>query len=318
MEAVDSGPSQIMSNQRFIRGPSWPTLILLINYFVIEDFIQIANDHKMQYVNNYSDLKIYISSSCRQRGKNTVTSKSSLVGNHFVFAVYKPQQNRVLYVDTLGWPIADDFKLDICQFAHGLGLPQPEFVSVHSPHSYSFQIHKCNKNCAKWYPLQSCSSVCGVAVIIGVSIAVLNPSLFAKMVSTVPGDMNELPVGYLHEISHYSHYLRLVVIEWFMKNEINLSLIVQSSSELCMFSSPPAIDDHNHCKSVIPLQNIITQNSSDEINESIIIHVHSEKNPCPTKTGTPSQNSSDEISESIFILTEYHISGTLSQLKLGN
>ena len=63
--------------------------------------------------------------------------------------------------------------------------------------------------CSTFFPYQTCESVCGPAVIAGISMAVFAPAEFQKMTISDAMDL----FGHNHDISHFSKYIRYVITE---------------------------------------------------------------------------------------------------------
>ena len=102
--------------------------------------------------------------------------------------------------------------------------------------------HTCCDQCSSIYPRQSCGSVCGIAVIIGISLAALNRPAFHALCKGIKATDNQnLPnldylslidrVSYLSDISKFAKFLRLVVMQWIAAGHINIYQIMRSCNQ---------------------------------------------------------------------------------------
>ena len=91
-------------------------------------------------------------------------SKSTVNCNHFALAVYSLESDMGIYADTLGWGIPDTVKTIFRNVAQKLGKPCPLYNMCHqSGSNVNNATHQCTNLCTPGYPLQTCSSVCGVS-----------------------------------------------------------------------------------------------------------------------------------------------------------
>ena len=99
-----------------------------------------------------------------------------------------------------------------------------DLTEVHDSHNtpydpYGQKKHLCVSTCAKYYPLQTCSNVCGVCVLIcGVLAAYDYPSF---TYSVACDSLYDSKLAYLREITSYTDFLRLILIKWFMLGKVD-------------------------------------------------------------------------------------------------
>ena len=98
----------------------------------------------------------------------------------------------------------------------GGGTRSPDLLYCHDPEAHFNRETFCNDLCSKLYPFQTCDSVCGPAVIIGICLAVFAPAEFQNLVN---GTLNN-PFSHLRDISRSSKYIRYVIIDWFMTRKL--------------------------------------------------------------------------------------------------
>ena len=95
--------------------------------------------------------------------------------------------------------------------------------------SRQVQKHKCTEGkCASYFPLQVCDNICGASVVVCGCLAAYDPKLFNRF-CTFQG-MRQLAdlssIKYLKKNSYYGTFLRVVLIKWFIENNIDIFDIV--------------------------------------------------------------------------------------------
>ena len=93
---------------------------------------------------------------------NTNGTNILLQSNHFALAVYSIEFNIVTYADTLGWGMPETVKTIFQKISQGLGKPAPLYNFCHQPGADT-GLHTCSHLHSLKYPLQTCSSICGVS-----------------------------------------------------------------------------------------------------------------------------------------------------------
>ena len=106
----------------------------------------------------------------------------------------------VIYADTLGWGIPDTVKTIFRNVAQKIGKPCPLYNMCHqSGSNVNNATHQCTNLCARSYPLQTCSSVCGVSVIVGATLACLCRNGFYGL-SGINSQLSYGNIAYLRKI----------------------------------------------------------------------------------------------------------------------
>ncbi len=80
---------------------------------------------------------------------------------------------------------------------------------------------------ARFYPLQTCSLVCGL-VAISTALACLAKSFFQKLISK---NVN-LPGLFFSTPSRYSTYLRIVLASWIVEKKVNVEYVLPKRETL--------------------------------------------------------------------------------------
>ena len=157
---------------------------------------------------------------------NTVVGKKVVSGCHFSMGVYYTEQNILLYGDSQGWPIPESVVQNMHQLLTCIVGRQKSLVTTlstcHVPRKRDI-IHSCNKDCWRYYPLQTCTHICGVSAIISMCLAA-SPD---DSVLSLKGTPEEVGKGfdYLKTISNYSDFLRLIVVQWLINKKIDISAL---------------------------------------------------------------------------------------------
>ena len=155
-----------------------------------------------------------------------------LVADHYVMLVFDYDFQTVTYCDSLGWKAPPDLSDFISTISKSF-FNQKLFCNIiygHSPSNLANLggTHICKEGiCSKYYPLQTCGRICGVAVLIPAIIAVFDFACFRKLFSTAE-NLSEKFV-YLRDISRYSTFYRSVLLKW-LKNDISINDIIPNSS----------------------------------------------------------------------------------------
>lgn len=164
-----------------------------------------------------------------------------IIANHFTLAVYSFDRAELIYADTLGWPFPVSFSRNLNTLLSHLEKKSPSKLKLaHDPQSFvkveghqdgnSTEIkHTCSEKCCKNYPMQKCSSVCGVAVIVGACVATFGRSLFHSLLN-LNGNATDPGLCYLKDISDYSDFLRLVIIDWMISGQICIDKLLRVSA----------------------------------------------------------------------------------------
>ena len=95
--------------------------------------------------------------------------------------------------------------------------------------SLQVQKHKCTQGkCASYFPLQICGNICGASVVVCGCLGSYDYELFERF-CTFQGwrqsaDLSS--IKYLKNISYYGTFLRVMLMKWFIENNIEIFGIV--------------------------------------------------------------------------------------------
>ena len=146
-------------------------------------------------------------------------------GNHWVLVVVEIRPfKRMLYCDTLAWkPPSDIIDVVNSYISH---IPRIEkyddrhlFLAHHSMATSRFG-HMCDWRCRN-YPLQTCSDVCGVIVLIIAALAALDRPLFQFLIG--PSEKSQV---YLQRPSQHAYFLRRIIMCWFAESRIEINYVL--------------------------------------------------------------------------------------------
>ena len=167
-------------------------------------------------------------------------------GSHYSLAVIEIENAKCYYCDSSGWDcystFQDDVHTSLGQIRNLLGLPEFDEIilyKVHNPQTTPDEPtrkHTCVKSgnlsgyipCATFYPFQTCSTVCGVVVVICAAIAAFDFPSFASLVTAENDQPSRL--SYLRDPTKNSDFLRLVIIKWFMEGKVCLDDLLRIQS----------------------------------------------------------------------------------------
>lgn len=119
-------------------------------------------------------------------GKCVLTT-DSIRGCHWTLCQVDNEKNSIVYADTLGWKIPDGLLEKVRKFTDAVyqkDVGDYELVICHRPEFVDKDgRHSCKLSCAMNYPVQTCSSICGVISMAMAAVAVHKPVLFQQMTS---------------------------------------------------------------------------------------------------------------------------------------
>ena len=153
-------------------------------------------------------------------------------GNHWVTAMYDHSERKLIYGDSLGWPIPDSLQQKVQLFADEIYQGRSSPISLeycHDPESHSHGRRSCGVQCHKRYPLQTCGKVCGVVALVMAAIFCHKIEFLRQITANESGD--ESPMLYLTQPTKYSKYLRSVLMAWLAEKKINIDYVVTSDTQ---------------------------------------------------------------------------------------
>ena len=164
---------------------------------------------------------------CKNETGQTFIGCDFQSGNHWNLCHVDTTTKKIVYGDSLGWAIPANLlnKLDRYIKAINVNLNVTEFTvsTTHNPNSKSpiRGWHKCNHTCAKNYPLQTCSNICGIVVMVMAALACYHKELFQNMTAMHP-PAKVFPRIFLSNPSRFGKYLRMVIGSWITNNSVNV------------------------------------------------------------------------------------------------
>ena len=189
-------------------------------------------------------------------------------GNHFSLATYDIGKGIVLYADSLAWQIPKDLVHMVNVFALQTSNILPTFKACHSIQCSN--ENKCSSECASYYPRQTCSSACGVAVIMGMILCYLYPEDFTIMSSSnLNNEQIEKikPYVKLSDITKHSAYFRCCIMSWLMKGKVDTGnfLCFKSLNKCKMPSRSSHIPKHKGKKKCSNNHEFVENSNKDDI-----------------------------------------------------
>ena len=166
-------------------------------------------------------------------------------GCHWTLCLVDLTTKKIVYGDSLAWPIPDGLVNKVKGYINAATTEDGSDYSITMCHdsdsiSPSTGCHICNQNCAQFYPLQTCSSICGIVVIIMAALACLRPVVF-KHISMLHSNLTKrLPEVFLRNPTVSSKYLRRVVVAWVAENKVNINYVLSPEfATLIVHPVPP-------------------------------------------------------------------------------
>ena len=154
-------------------------------------------------------------------------------GCHWATAHLDSISKQIIYCDSMGWPIPTGLNSKIRQVYREIYKCDMVGFSVKAAHNFTFTRqgrHSCNKSsCATYYPLQTCSTICGVVAIIAASIACLARKFFDHITKVHYSDSRHVSQLYIQQPTKYSKFLRRAIMGWMSDDFIDITFIVPST-----------------------------------------------------------------------------------------
>ena len=159
------------------------------------------------------------------RNGQTFISGINNSGNQWVLVVVELRPSkRVLYCDTLAGnppPYIIDVVNSYISHIPRVGLYEKKHLFLaHHPGATSRLGHMCDWRCRN-YPLQTCSNICGVIVLINAVLVALGRSLFQFL--TGPYEKVQF---YLHRPSQHAYYIWKILMSWFAESRIEINYVL--------------------------------------------------------------------------------------------
>lgn len=154
---------------------------------------------------------------------------------------------RIIYGDSLGWPIPEGLIDKVKGYITAATKEDGSNYSVTLCHdsnsiSPSTGSNICSQKCVQVYPLQSCSRICGIVVIIMGALACLRPIVFNHILFPDSDVTKRFSDFFLKNPSCFSKYLRRSVIAWVAENEVSINYVLPKEFA-APFSDPGSSTD---------------------------------------------------------------------------
>ena len=178
-----------------------------------------------------------------QRNGQTFIGGINDSGDHWVLVVVELRLfKRILYCDTLaGKPPSNIIDVVNSYTSHipRVGMyDEKHLFLAHDPMATSRLGHVCDWRCRN-YPLQTCSDICGVIVLITAAVAALDRTLFQYLIG--PFERGEI---YLQRPSQHAYYLRRILMSWFAESRIEINYVLLHPG---WRDDIPTKSDHTFC-----------------------------------------------------------------------
>ena len=204
--------------------------------FMLNNIAMIDKDDFPEYVkSNVNSLTKYLllfSNVGKSNSTNEVfVSTPGNPGCHWTLLFVDLTKYKWLYCDNSCWPMPTNLKALVNPFVTAIYQVLSHYKHTKTPSAIDLAHvvgteagHICGNECFKNIPTQTCSNVCGVAVIIIGGIASAAPELwkhvFMKRYRNLPNHLR-----WMLDLSAHSDFLRYTVISWLLKGFIDVSLI---------------------------------------------------------------------------------------------
>ena len=199
-------------------------------YNFVSDIRHIVQRIRVKHANVNPKKIIFAINVGKWNGKtypgNTMIGSKVISGCHFAMGVYYAELNQLVYGDSQGWPMPLSVIQELKQVISSIfGMEKSQKMTCtmcHVPNKKDI-VHSCSTECWRYYPLQTCSHICGISAIISMCLASSPDDSFLSL-KGAPGQAFH---GYesLKNISRYNDFLRLVVLQWLLNKKIDISVL---------------------------------------------------------------------------------------------
>ena len=164
---------------------------------------------------------------------NVFIASGSRSGCHWTMCHVDREKKKIVYGDSLAWSVPVDLLPRLEQFIehiYGECLSDYSVFECHTSSNVSTEReHKCGFSCASQYPLQTCSNICGVVVLIMAVYACTARSFFSHITTSGQSQAVSPSNVFISAPTRYAKYLRRVIMGWIGEKSINPEHVVPSS-----------------------------------------------------------------------------------------
>ena len=152
-------------------------------------------------------------------------------GCHWTLCHVDIVAKKIVYGDSLAWPFPSGLLCRVEKYIKAVckddEISNYSIVMLHDPQNQCLMsgMHRCGATCAQLYPLQTCTNICGIVVMVVAAIACHNYEFF-QHISTSHSNATTFPPIFLQTPSRFGKYLRFVVASWLASNSVNLEYVV--------------------------------------------------------------------------------------------
>ena len=163
--------------------------------------------------------------------RGTFLGSDAQRGCHWTLCHVDIAAKKLVYGDSLAWPFPSGLLSRVDKYLKAVckddDISNYSTVMLHDPQNQCPMsgMHRCGESCADFYPLQTCSNICGIVVIVVAAIACYNYEFF-QHISTTHGNTTTFPPVFLQTPTRFGKYLRLVVASWIACDSINVEYVI--------------------------------------------------------------------------------------------
>ena len=169
----------------------------------------------------------------------TFVSHGSMQGNHWSLLAINVENRSAYYGDSLRWPVPqnlisaleENLRVLECKLGIDIHSCVQDIITIHQPCGGT---HTCPEQGTSFYPLQTCSNVCGIIVMSMVAVMANSWEEWCKWTSLTAPEVLQNP-------SLHSTYLRINTLSWIVENKIDAATLNKfPSSSIKKVDSMPA------------------------------------------------------------------------------
>ena len=153
-------------------------------------------------------------------------------GFHWTLCHAGIMKKKIVYGDSLAWPFPSGLLCRVDKYLKAVCnddvICSYSVVMLHDPQNQCpmSRIHRCGVPFANFYPLQTCTNICGIVVTVIEAIACHNFHFFQHLFTAhTCSNAIAFPPIFLQTPTRFGKYLRLVVESWFACNSVNVEYV---------------------------------------------------------------------------------------------
>ena len=233
------------------------------------------------------DILVILNVGKEKNGDTRIAFEGGNGGCHWTLLFFHVNSPLWYYGDSLGWQFPSNIDrlvslLQQIQTMSGLTVMCPNIRCelLHDPSSRDIHhTHTCRDKCKLFYPIQTCSNVCG-------AVSVLMAALLSQNKTSWPNS-KAIPQRILlvQNATTYSDYLRRILIHWTINKQIDVQMFYDSFAKSTTPAQEGSVKDfYNHSQKTCK-QNASPTENAENYTPTENTTIHEDRTPAEKTIG---------------------------------